>query len=188
MLLCLAASLQGSMAALASCCNPSTVASVLPSNATLIYARPYVANSPFNESASSTCLTEMPAFCAVYVNVTSSNSSSFEFAVWLPLNAAWNNRFLTYGNGGFIGKIAWSDMYSGLKYGFAVTSTNTGYNSTAKDYTSDWAYQAPEKRIDWGWRAMHGTVSLGKTLTAAFYNKTANYITMLDAQLVADKA
>ncbi|KZT65310.1 tannase and feruloyl esterase [Daedalea quercina L-15889] len=148
-------------------CTPSTFSSVIPSNATLIYAVPYAENTTFNGTVA-----VGPAFCAVYVNVTSSASSAFEFGLWLPLDT-WNGRFIAYGNGGFIGEVAWTDMANGLSYGFAAVSTNTGHNST--ENTGAWALDAPEKRTDWGWRAMHGSVSLGKELTTAFYNGSIAY-------------
>jgi feruloyl esterase len=165
------ASLPVISASLSSRCTASTFASVLPSNATLIYAIPYADNSTFDDTVSN-----LPSFCALYVNVTSSSSSSFEFGLWLPIDT-WNQRFIAYGNGGFMGQVAWTDMSRGLNYGFATVSTNTGHNSTQSTMASDgeWALNAPEKRTDWGWRALHGSVSLGKTLTEAFYDESIGY-------------
>jgi len=40
---------------------------------------------------------------------------------------------------------------------------------------TNWALGQPEKRADWGWRAMHGSVVLGKKLTAAYYGKHIQY-------------
>ncbi|KAE8345173.1 hypothetical protein BDV24DRAFT_160008 [Aspergillus arachidicola] len=54
-------------------------------------------------------------------------------------------------------------------------STDTGPNSISSDGT--WAYDAPEKQIDWGYRAMYGSVVLSKKLIEAYYaqNPTYNY-------------
>ncbi|KAL2167666.1 hypothetical protein VTG60DRAFT_927 [Thermothelomyces hinnuleus] len=49
----------------------------------------------------------------------------------------------------------------------ASLSTDTGHNSTAPDTT--WARNEPEKKTDWGWRAIHGSTVLGKSLVRAYY-------------------
>lgn len=58
-------------------------------------------------------------------------------------------------------------MAAGVGYGFASMSTDTGHNSSAADIS--WAYHEPEKQIDFGYRAMHGSVVLAKKLVEAFY-------------------
>lgn len=97
------------------------------------------------------------------------------------------------GNGGFLGGINWLDMVrgsflglneerwlikmtvqgAGLGYGFAVMSTDTGHNST--NANSSWAYGNEERLVDWGYRAMHGSTVLGKSLTAAYYGQNISY-------------
>lgn len=163
------AGFQFSLASLSSDCNPSTFEPVLPSNATLIYAIPYPDNSTFDGS-----INNLPAICALYVNVTSSDSSAFEFGLWLPIDT-WNDRFIAYGNGGFIGEVAFDDMSTGLGYGFAAVSTNTGHNSSMMEEDGVWALNQPEKQTDWGWRALHGSVELGKTPTEEFYGSSIDY-------------
>lgn len=69
--------------------------------------------------------------------------------------------------------INWLDMAPGPHYGMATISTDTGHNSTTADIT--WANKQPEKKTDWGWRALHGSVELGKKLTEAFYGKPIKY-------------
>ena len=64
-------------------------------------------------------------------------------------------------------------MAAGVGYGFASMSTDTGHNSTSGDGT--WAYNEPEKRINWGYRAMHGSVVLAKQLTEVFYASDINH-------------
>lgn len=71
-------------------------------------------------------------------------------------------------------------MAKGLYYGFATVSTNTGHNSTGgfsngAQTDGSWALNAPGKHADWGWRALHGSVALGKKLTEAFYKKSISY-------------
>lgn len=64
-------------------------------------------------------------------------------------------------------------MGSGVRYGFSVASTDTGHNSSTSDLT--WALQQPEKRLDFGYRAIHGSVVLGKALTEAFYGQAIQF-------------
>jgi Tannase and feruloyl esterase. len=49
----------------------------------------------------------------------------------------------------------------------AALSTDTGHSSVATD--SLWALNNTEKQADWGWRAMHGAVTLGKRIVTAYY-------------------
>lgn len=48
----------------------------------------------------------LSALCAVTVNVKASETTSYNFGLFLP-DAGWNERFLTTGNGGFGGGINW---------------------------------------------------------------------------------
>lgn len=52
-------------------------------------------------------------------------------------------------------------------------STDTGHNSTSGDIT--WALNQEQKKIDFGYRAMHGSIVLAKQLTKAFYNCKPKY-------------
>ena len=56
-------------------------------------------------------------------------------------------------------------------FGFASVSTDTGHIST----NGSWALNQPEKIIDWGWRAMHGTVELAKQIVSAYYSADIQY-------------
>ena len=93
-------------------CSSSAIASILPSNATLNFAVPVPQNGSFGQGPSDvefpTNATELPALCALSVNVKSSATSFYNFGLFLP--SKWNSRFLTSGNGGFGGGINWPDM------------------------------------------------------------------------------
>ena len=52
-------------------------------------------------------------------------------------------------------------------------STDTGHSSLSSDGT--WALNAPEKRTDFGYRAMHGSVALAKSIVASYYGSNATY-------------
>ncbi|KAK3303610.1 feruloyl esterase-like protein B [Chaetomium strumarium] len=156
-------------------CSADTFAQSLPSHARLESVAHVAQNGSYGEGRSNVAYpdipTALPELCAVVVNVTSSPSSSFRFALFLPTE--WNARFLEVGNGGFAGGINWMDMAVGARYGFACASTDTGHNSTTAD--GAWALNQPERIADWGWRAIHGTAVLAKSLTAAYYNSQAAY-------------
>ncbi|KAI1078757.1 tannase and feruloyl esterase [Whalleya microplaca] len=111
--------------------------------------------------------TDLPALCAVSINVKSSTSSSYNFGLFLP-DMTWNDRFLTVGNGGFGGGINWADMGRISQYGFATMSTDTGHLSEMTDLS--WALHAPESIIDWAHRAMHGSVVLAKQIVNTYYD------------------
>jgi feruloyl esterase len=57
--------------------------------------------------------------------------------------------------------------------GFATASTDTGHKSVTTD--ASWALDNEETRLDWGWRAIHGTVEYSKKLVAAYYTKGPAY-------------
>ncbi|KAI1814932.1 feruloyl esterase B precursor [Poronia punctata] len=112
--------------------------------------------------------THLPALCAVGINLKSSENSSYNFGLFLP-DSTWNERFLATGNGGLGGGINWLDMGTYSQYGFATMSTDTGHLSANNDGT--WALNAPETILDWGHRAIHGSVVLSKEIINAYYKR-----------------
>ncbi|KAJ0108862.1 feruloyl esterase b [Diaporthe amygdali] len=162
-------------AAAATPCSVDALQAALPSDASILVAQPVASGGTFGEGSADipypTNPTDLPETCAVIVNVTTSPSSSFRFSIFLPTQ--WNKRFLQVGNGGFAGGINFLDMGAGVRYGFAVASTDTGHNSSTSDLT--WALREPEKRLDFGYRAIHGSVVLGKAITEAFYGQEIAY-------------
>jgi len=158
-------------------CTASYFQSIIPANATVTFARPVVNGSTFEVPAGDIAYPISPAHmnsaCAVEINVTSSSESAFSFGLFLPDAGTWNSRFLAVGNGGFAGGINWLDMASGLGYGFSVMSTDTGHNSTSGDVT--WALNNEQRKIDFGYRAMHGSILMAKAITEAFYGKHPKY-------------
>ena len=158
-------------------CSASSFSGLLPSNAFVNYTASIPANGTWGDSnpAFPTNATSLPELCVVSVHVTSSNSSSFNYAIFLPEASAWNGRFFTTGNGGLSGGINWVPMGAFTQYGAAAMSTDTGHLSASGDGT--WAYNNPEGVIDWGYRALHESVVQSKTLIAAYYgqNISQNY-------------
>ncbi|KAK1718930.1 Tannase/feruloyl esterase [Colletotrichum lupini] len=52
-------------------------------------------------------------------------------------------------------------------------STDTGHISGFGD--TSWALNNPEAMIDWGYRAMHGSVVVAKAVLTAYYGSVPNY-------------
>ncbi|KAI1206865.1 tannase and feruloyl esterase [Annulohypoxylon truncatum] len=153
-------------------CTTEAFAAILKdnSNATINLVQAIPQNGSFGQGALDlpfpTNATKLPALCAVAINVKSSENSSYDFGLFLP-DKTWNGRFLTTGNGGFGGGINWPDMGIFSQYGFATMSTDTGHNSSVDD--GSWGLNAPESLIDWGHRAMHGSIVLAKEIITAYY-------------------
>ncbi|KAL6405886.1 putative feruloyl esterase b protein [Ilyonectria robusta] len=151
-------------------CSAVSLSRALPDNAKVLSAVAVPAGGSYGEGSANlaypTNQTNMPATCTVVVNVTTSKTSSHRFGLFMP-TTTWNQRYLTVGNGGFSGGINWLDMGAGLQYGFAVASTDMGHNSSMFDIT--WALGETEKRLDFGFRATHGTTVMAKKLVESFY-------------------
>ena len=71
------------------------------------------------------------------------------------------------------GGINWNDMGTNVHYGFASMSTDTGHISTTGD--GSWALNNAQAQVDWGYRAMHGSVVLAKELIASYYGRSISY-------------
>lgn len=156
-------------------CAASAFTAALPQGASVELAYPVPGGGSFGEGPSNLGYplnaTNLPELCAVIIRV-SSGASAYRFGLYLPAPDDWNGRFLATGNGGFLGGIDWVDMAPGPHYGFATLSTDTGHNSASDQ---SWAYGNAEAQQDWGYRAMHGSVELGKRLTAAYYGRDIAY-------------
>lgn len=156
-------------------CSVDTFTGILGSSASVLSAVKVEQGGTYGEGAANLLYpinpTNLPSLCAVTVKVASSPQSSFRFGIFLP--DSWNSRFLAVGNGGFGGGINWLDMGQGVRYGHAVVSTDTGHNSTMGDNT--WALDHPETVKDFGYRAVHGTVELGKRLAEGYYGSAIRY-------------
>ncbi|KAI6083791.1 tannase and feruloyl esterase [Hypoxylon rubiginosum] len=154
----------------------SLINSSLSHNATIISIVPVQLNSSYGDSTVFLGVplmvsTGLPDLCAVEVNVTSSDSSSYMFSLFLPFD--WNSRFLTVGGGRTGGYINYLDMGVGTHYGFATMSTDNGHMGSP--YDIEWVYKCQEKEIDWGYRAMHGSVELAKDLIKGYYGEDIKY-------------
>ncbi|KAI2635269.1 Tannase/feruloyl esterase [Xylaria nigripes] len=156
-------------------CNEGGFSQFLPANASIERVTVVEAGSTYGDGPADLGFpiqpTNLPALCAVTVKVTSSPTSSFRLGIFLPDD--WNNRSLTVGNSAFGGGINWLEMGAGVNYGFAVISTDTGHISGPEDVS--WALNQPEVKTDYGWRAVHGSVVLGKSLIESYYTDAIAY-------------
>lgn len=119
----------------------------------------------------------LPELCAVTIKVTNTSDlpdkpqSDYRFGLFLPTPQKWNSRFLAIGSGSFAGGIHWPGMSEGAHYGFATLSTDNGHNSIPSDMT--WVTEA--SLYDWGYRAIHGSVQVGKLLVNHYYDQHYTY-------------
>ncbi|KXX74285.1 putative feruloyl esterase B-2 [Madurella mycetomatis] len=166
---------QAALSAAARPCSPDSFSDVLPPSAQIVSAVSVADGGQFGEGSANAAYpispTDLPELCAVIVNVSSSAISNYRFGIFLP--AEWNTRFLAVGNGGFQGGINWLDMGAGVRYGHVVVSTDTGHNATNSDLS--WALHNEERKKDWGYRAMHGSVTLAKSMAEGYYRQNITY-------------
>lgn len=141
----------------------------LPS--TTITAATAVAAGDFGSGAASAALRDLPAFCRVEMTIAPSPESDIKVEVWMPASG-WNGKFLAVGNGGWAGSINTAGLAGGIRRGYATASTDTGHAAGPRGGGGPWM-QSREKRIDFGYRAVHETAEKGKAVVRAFYGSAA---------------
>lgn len=117
--------------------------------------------------------TNLPPLCRVAFTVRTSPNSTAQAEVWLPHPSAWNDRFLSVGNGGFAGGSNYPDIVWGARKGFATMSIDMGHDSTQSD--GSWMLNNPEAMIDFGHRALHVTTGVAKRIVKAYYGEGERY-------------
>ncbi|KAI0734161.1 feruloyl esterase-like protein [Fomitopsis betulina] len=125
-------------------------------------------------SMSSLDAEDLQDFCRVELTVITNAiaNSAAHTEVWLP--DSWNNRFLTFGNGGFAGGINVGELgLIAVNQSYAGVSTDQGH--TSKVTSAQWAGPGDDNAIvDWGWRAMHLSVVVGKEVVKQYYGSAQN--------------
>lgn len=111
---------------------------------------------------------DVPSYCYVRGAV----SPGIRYHVQLPLPDDWNGRFLHWGDGGKDGDLDHADHR--LSQGYAVANSNMGHDSGSEPGAS-FAFRNRQAEIDFGYRAVHTTVTAAKTLVAAYYGRPAEY-------------
>ncbi|ESK83347.1 feruloyl esterase b precursor [Moniliophthora roreri MCA 2997] len=101
--------------------------------------------------------------CRVALNFITSETSGIYMESWLPRN--WTGRFLSTGNGGLGGCVAYGDMAYTSALGFATVGTNNGHDgNTGAPFENK-----PEVVADFVYRSIHTNVVVGKEITRLFY-------------------
>jgi feruloyl esterase len=108
----------------------------------------------------------LPEFCRVAATLAPSSDSDIRIEVWMPASG-WNGKFLGLGNGGWAGTISVQALAGALARGYAVATTDTGH--TSRD--GSFAFNHPEKLIDFSYRAVHEMTVQAKALVSAYYGK-----------------
>jgi tannase/feruloyl esterase len=138
-------------------------------NTTITAAEPITTGS-FTPPGAGGAITNLSPFCRVAGIIAPTNESQILFEVWLPLEK-WNGRFSGVGNGGWAGNISYGALADQLRRGYATASTNTGHESAPGTNMARFAFEHPERLIDFAYRAHHETALKTKAFVRAFYGK-----------------
>ena len=150
----------------------AALASHTLANTTIKTAQPITSGS-FTPPGSTNPLANLPPFCRVTGVIAPTKESEIVFEVWLPLDK-WNGRFTGVGNGGWAGFIAYGPLAEQIRRGNASASTNTGHEAVPGVNAAKFAFDYPERLVDFAYRAHHETALKAKALVQAFYGKPAN--------------
>src|SRR3546814_1955151 len=90
----------------------------------------------------------------------------------LPFRSNWNGRCLNWGDGGKDGDLDFADAR--LAEGYAVANSNMGHDNGAEPGAS-FGFNDRQAEIDFGYRAVHLTVTAAKTLIRAYYGEPARF-------------
>jgi len=107
----------------------------------------------------------LPEFCRVAATLAPSSDSDIKIEVWMPAGAAWNGKFEAIGNGGWAGQLSVQALAVGVSRGYAIAATDTGHATPGGSF----AFNHPEKLVDFAYRAVHEMTIDAKQLIGAYY-------------------
>lgn len=110
----------------------------------------------------------LPEFCRIAATLTPSSDSDIRMEVWMPASN-WNGRFQAAGNGGWGGQLSVQTLAAGLSRGSAVATTDTGHAGADGSF----AFNHPEKLVDFAYRAVHEMTVQAKAFVHAYYGRDA---------------
>jgi feruloyl esterase len=145
---------------------------VLPN--TTITAAQEVTSGSFTPPGATNALTTLPPFCRVAGVIAPTVESEIRFEVWMPL-ANWNGKLAGVGNGGWAGVISYGPLGEQLRRGYAAASTNTGHDAAPGLDMARFAYDKPERLMDFAYRSHHETGAAAKALVETFYGKAPEH-------------
>ena len=111
-------------------------------------------------------------FCRAKVSLHPVEGSEIHVEVWLP--EQWNDKLYGLGGSGFDGGLAGSagSLNSAIAQGYAAVATDAGHTPAPSPQV--WAFQQPEKVIDFGYRGNHLAAVAAKQLIKTYYGKPEN--------------
>jgi feruloyl esterase len=109
---------------------------------------------------------ELPPICRVGGMI----NPAIRFEVWLPVGDGYNGRFQAVGGGGLAGNISYPALATAVQAGFASASTDTGHRSNDNLWLAD-----PQRREDYGHRAIHEMTVKAKAIIDAYYGTGPEY-------------
>ena len=139
---------------------------------TTITAAETVTSGSFRPPGSTNAITDLPPYCRVAGVIAPTPDSEILFEVWMPIER-WNGKFAGVGNGGWAGTISFGPLGAQLRRGYATASTNTGHQAEPGVNAARFAFEKPERLIDFAYRSQHETALKAKALVQAFYGKPA---------------
>jgi hypothetical protein len=109
---------------------------------------------------------------APHCRVTGVIGAEITFTLLLP--DTWNQKFFMGGGGGFVGNVQNSAAPT-VNLGYASVGTDTGHKGGITD--ASWALNNLERRVNFGYLAVHRTADVAKTIIASYYGSesTRNY-------------
>ena len=137
---------------------------------TTITSAQSLTSGTFTPTGSTNPIANLPPFCRVAGVIAPTSDSQILFEVWLPLEK-WNGKFAGVGNGGWAGVISFPQLADQLRRGYAAASTNTGHEAAGGTNAARFAFEKPERLIDFAYRSHHETALKAKAITEAFYAK-----------------
>lgn len=96
------------------------------------------------------------------------------FTLLLP--DQWNRKFFMGGGGGFVGSVQ-NSAATTVNQGYATVGTDTGHQGGGTD--ASWALNNLERRVNFGYAAVHRTAETAKAIIARYYggDATRSYFT-----------
>jgi hypothetical protein len=118
-------------------------------------------------SATSTAAIRVP-----HCRVNGVIGKEIRFTLLLP--ETWNQKLFMGGGGGFVGSVQ-NSAQSTVNLGYASVGTDTGHQGSGID--ASWALNDLERRVNFGYLAVHRTADVAKAIIASYYGSgpTRNY-------------
>jgi hypothetical protein len=101
---------------------------------------------------------------AAHCRVDGVIGTEINFSLLLP--DEWNRKFFMGGGGGFVGSVQ-NSAASTINQGYATVGTDTGHRGAGTD--ASWALNNLERRLNFGYLAVHRTAETAKAIIAHYY-------------------